>query len=292
MSDYRSIVVHADDSEQLQAVLSVATLVAAAQGASLRAVRAVEPMYLGAYFGADTAMTAAALQIEAEEQNLQATQQRVRDAEAACGLPIEFSCPGGDPVAALCAQTRTADVAVVGKPSDDAMKGPSRGFVSRLLISAGCPVLLVPSTTQVSTCGSRVLVAWSETRESARALRDALPLLQRASAVEVLRIGHANTTEPGNTEPLSGVVAYLRAHGVSAKCFVQSLAPRPFSERMLAPSVVDTSITELLLSYAADTNSNLIVMGGYGHTRAHELVMGGVTRSMLQSMNVPVLMSH
>lgn len=289
MSDYRSIVVHADDSEQLQTVLSVATLVAAAHGATLRAVRAVEPMYPGAYFGADTAMTAAALQIEAEEQNLQATQQRVRDAETNCGFPIVFSCPGGDPVAALCAQTRTADLAVVGKPNDDTIKGPSRGFVSRLLIAAGCPVLMVPSTTQSSNCGARVLVAWSETRESARALRGALPLLQRASTVEVLRIG---TTEPGAVEPLSGVVAYLRAHGVSAKCFVRSLAPRSISERLLTPGVVDTSIAELLLSYAADTNSDLIVMGGYGHTRAHELVMGGVTRSMLQSMSIPVLMSH
>lgn len=289
MSDYKSIVVHVDDSKRLDSVLAVATFLTAAHGARLRAVRAVEPIYMGAYMGAEAAMTAAGLQIEAEEQNLQAAEHRVREAQTNSGLAIEFSCPGGDPVAALCEPSHTADLLVVGKPSNDALEGPSTKLVSRLLIAAGCPVLLVPSATEPGICGSRVLVAWSQTRESARALRDALPLLQQASVVEVLRIG---STEPGAAEPLSDVVAYLRLHGVSAKCFVQSPVHSSFSERMLTPNVVDTSVTELLLSYAADTNSNLIVMGGYGHSRAYELVMGGVTRSMLQSMSVPVLMSH
>ena len=79
---------------------------------------------------------------------------------------------------------------------------------------------------------------------------------------------------------------------VQARCSVRAVREIPFAERMLVPNVVDASIAELLLSHAADTNADLIVMGGYGHSRAYELVLGGVTRTMLASMTVPVLMSH
>ena len=88
------------------------------------------------------------------------------------------------------------------------------------------------------------------------------------------------------------MVTYLSAHGVSANCTVKPVREIPVTERMLTPTVVDASIAELLLSHAADMNAELIVMGGYGHTRVHELVLGGVTRTLLGSMTVPVLMSH
>ena len=114
-------------------------------------------------------------------------------------------------------------------------------------------------------------------------------MLQRATAVEVLRFG---SLEPGAEEPLDAVAAYLRAHGVSATCSVRPVREISFSERMLTPTVVDASIAELLLSHAADMGATLIVMGGYGHTRAYELVLGGVTRTMRGSMTVSVLMSH
>lgn len=134
-----------------------------------------------------------------------------------------------------------------------------------------------------------MLVAWSATRESARALRDALPMLQRAAAVEVLRFG---PTATGAGEPLDGVVACLQAHGVSATGTEKPVRKISFGERMLTPTVGDASIAELLLSHAADMDANLIVMGRYGHSRTYELVLGGVTRTMLGSMTVPILMSH
>ena len=88
------------------------------------------------------------------------------------------------------------------------------------------------------------------------------------------------------------ILRHLRAHGVSATCAVKPVREMSFSERMLNPTVVDASIAELLLSHAADMDADLIVMGGYGHTRTFELVLGGVTRTLLGSMTIPVLMSH
>ncbi|MDP1692518.1 MAG: universal stress protein [Burkholderiaceae bacterium] len=289
MSDYRNVLVHVSDSERSNTILSCAALVAAAQGASLRAVHAVEPLYLGAYLSPESAMTAAVLNQQAERKRTAAARERVLDAARTSGLPIDFLRPGGDPVEAMCARSRVADLVVVGQPRDDDARGPSGRFVSQFLVAAGCPVLFVPGVGAVDACGSCVLVAWSATRESARALRDALPMLQRAAVVEVLRFG---VPEPGADEPLDAVAAYLRAHGVLATCSVRAVREISFSERMLTPTVVDASIAELLLSHAADMNADLIVMGGYGHTRAYELVLGGVTRTMLGSMTVPVLMSH
>ena len=289
MNNYRSMLVHVSDSERSRQVLSFAALVAAAQGANLRAVHAVEPLYLGIGLSPESAMTTAQFGQEIEQARTARARSRVLDASRVSGMRIEFDSPAGDPVQQMSARLRLADLAVVGQPADDDTEGPSRRFASKLLVAAGGPVLFVPGSGPVDRCGTRVLVAWSATRESARALRDALPMLQRAAAVELLRFG-ATAAEAG--EPLDGVVAYLQAHGVSATGTVKPVREVSFGERMLTPSVVDASIAELLLSHAADLDADLIVMGGYGHTRTHELVLGGVTRTMLGSMTVPVFMSH
>ena len=289
MSNYRNVLVHVSDSERSGKVLSCAATVAAAQGASLLAVHAVEPLYLGAYLSPESAMTAAQLNQDAHRERTAKAQDRVFEASRASGLHIDFQSPGGDPVEVMCTRSRVADLTVMGQPAGDDALGPSRRFASQLLVAAGCPVLFVPGASSVDACGTRVLVAWSATRESARALRDALPMLQRAAAVELLRF---STEDRGAEEPLDAVVTYLGAHGVSATAAVKPVREISFSERLLTPTVVDASIAELLLSHAADTNANLIVMGGYGHSRAYELVLGGVTRTLLDSMTVPVLMSH
>ena len=289
MNDYRNVLVHVSDSERCDVVLSCAARVAAAQGARLHATHAVEPLFLGVGLTPESAMTAAQFGQETERARTARARDRVLEAGRAIGMSIEFESPDGDPVEAMSARSRVADLTVLGQPSDEDTDGPSRRFASKMLVAAGCPVLFVPAAGTVDHCGTRVLVAWSATRESARALRDALPMLQRAAAVEVLRFG---PTAPAAGEPLKAVVAYLQAHGVSATGAVKPVREISFSERMLTPTVVDASIAELLLSHAADIDADLIVMGGYGHTRTYELVLGGVTRSVLGSMTVPVLMSH
>ena len=289
MHDYRQVLAHVSDSAQSNKVLNCAARVAAGLGANLRAVHAMAPLHLGAYLSPETAVAAAELNQNAERRRTEQARDRVVEAGRANGMNIHFESTGGDPVEAMSARSRVADLVVLGQPTDDDIDGPPRRFVSHLLVAGGCPVLVVPDAVPVTECGTRVLVAWSPTKESARALRDALPLLQRAAAVEVLRFG---TTPPGADDPLIGVAAYLRAHGVSVTCGAKPIREVSFGERMLNPTLVDASIAELLLSHAADMDANLIVMGGYGHTRTYELVLGGVTRTLLGSMTIPVLMSH
>ncbi len=290
MNGYRRVLVHVSDSERSVAVLALATRVAIAQGATLRAVHAVPPLHLGAHLVPESAMIAAQLAQQTERERTARARDRVLQTAEASGIEIEFQSPGGDPLKATMLDAGAADLVVMGQPLDDDPQGPTRRFATQLLMGSGCPVLFVPGIGPVADCGARVLVAWSPRRETARAMRDALPLLKQARTVEVLRFGAAPPS--GGPEPLDDVVVYLRAHGVSAGCSVRPVRETALAERLLRPTGVDASIAELLLSHAADTAADLIVMGGYGHTRAHEWVLGGVTRTILGSMTIPVLMAH
>jgi nucleotide-binding universal stress UspA family protein len=293
MNNYRKILVHVNDSDRSSQVLSYATMMAENYGAALCAVYATPPLHIGAYVSPETAMMAVQLREEAENNRIVKAQNQVFQAAQASNLKIDFQRAGDDPIRALIAYARMADLVIVGQPvsqpSKDQTDGQSERFASQLLVAAACPIIFVPNTQTVASGAQRILVAWSGTRESARALKDALPFLQRAKTVEVLRFGIASVEED---EQLNGVAAYLQAHGVAATYSVKPVRHLSTSERLLTPTVVDASIAELLLSHAADTDTNLIIMGGYGHSRLFERVLGGVTRTLLGSMTVPVLMSH
>ena len=126
--------------------------------------------------------------------------------------------------------------------------------------------------------GETVLIALDHSRESARAVADALPLLTRARRVIVLAIRTTAEETLDDIQARTQVVAFLEGHGIDAQ--VQQI-DRP-----------NIPVGEMLLSRTADSGADLIVMGAYGHARLQEAVLGGVTRTMLDAMTVPVLMSH
>jgi len=119
----------------------------------------------------------------------------------------------------------------------------------------------------------RVMVCWDGGRAAARAIGDAIPFLERAGRIEVVIV----TNERSKIER-ADIGAHLARHGLNAKI------------KRMPPGDID--VADVLLSYAADEGVDFIVMGGYGHARLREFVLGGVTRSMLRTMTVPVLMSH
>ena len=145
-----------------------------------------------------------------------------------------------------------------------------------MLLHAGPPVLVVPYTGTFASLGERVLVAWKDTREAARALRDALPLLRDALRVSLVEIGEVRS-EPARDDSLDAASAWLASHAVAFDAH---------REIELA------GVGDQLLSRASDLGVDLIVCGGYGHSRLREWVLGGVTRHLLQHMTVPTLLSH
>lgn len=167
-----------------------------------------------------------------------------------------------------------ADLLILGQrdrndPADAELPGD---FLPGVLAQSGRPALVVPYAGPAGPVGRSVLVAWKETRESARAVTAALPWLSRAEKVHAVAYGEEAK------ESLRSLRDYLQRQGI-----------RDIS---LHPGDKDDDVGNKLLSLVSDLGSDLLVMGCYGHSRAREWIMGGATLSILESMTLPVLMSH
>jgi len=148
----------------------------------------------------------------------------------------------------------------------------------QVTLASGRPILVVPYAGHFETVGRRVLVGWNATREAARAVNDAMPLLAAAEMVTVLTIDAREGPHGHGELPGADISLHMARHGVKAGI-----------ERTVS---ADLSVGDVLLSRAADLGADLLVMGAYGHSRARELLLGGATRALLRSMTIPVLMSH
>ena len=178
----------------------------------------------------------------------------------------------GEPAAALAVSARYADLCIVSQGGSKVGRRCIAGNASRSRFGER-PVLVVPFTGAPLPVGKRILIAWSGSREAARALGDSLPFLARAEEVHVLTISELGSREPQAYD----VARYLARHGLRVETH--------------AVSQGEFSAATVILNTADDLGSDLLVMGCYGHTRLREALFGGVTRAMLRSMTVPILMS-
>jgi nucleotide-binding universal stress UspA family protein len=169
-------------------------------------------------------------------------------------------------------RARASDLVVFGR-SDSEATPDATAALEATLFGAGRPLLLLPPTAP-ATIGARVAIAWNDSPEAARAVAGALPFLDAAEAVHVLSAA-TRRTDPRTAEDLVG---YLRWRGIAAK--VEPVA------------AADEPVGEALLEAAAEAGADLLVMGGYGRTRLSELILGGVTRHVLNHPSLPVLMAH
>lgn len=301
MTAMRDLVVHVNDEALSSHAVDLAAALAAQWSARLTAVVVAAPVNAGVGLSAETASLAQQL-VQAQRAALLGIGERlVSGARQRHDVAVELRVADGDPVDALQAHARTADLLVTSQRDPAGAGELSTGQAARLLVGAACPVLTVPYIGWGTGCAvplrqpflGRALVAWSDTRESARALRDALPLLERATQVELVSFADAGRTDAApHQASLQQVADYLGRHGVQATMTVLSQGEPSVGERMRRGWVPDVAVAEALLSHAADMPADFIVMGGYGHSRLWELVLGGVTRTMLETMTVPVLMSH
>ena len=151
-------------------------------------------------------------------------------------------------------------------------------LVEQVVLYSARPTLLLPYAGRVDRIGGNAMVAWDDSRESARAVSDALPLLRLATRVEVISWTDAASAEATALQGrLQALQQWLAWQGVSAELSIETTG---------------NSIADAMLSRAADLSTDLIVMGAYGHSRWTERMLGGATRGLLASMTVPVLMSH
>jgi nucleotide-binding universal stress UspA family protein len=173
----------------------------------------------------------------------------------------------------LGATARLSDLTIVSQP--EATNATNDNLMPQgILFRSGGPVLVVPYTFRGALSMARIGILWDGGRLAARALRDAMPLLSRANALTILTVN-----EPVSVEASPGrLLARLASLGLPAK--------------IVSLEADHSEIQPMILSAAAEEGLDLLVMGGYGHSRLQEVVMGGVTRDMFRSMTVPTLMSH
>ena len=184
-----------------------------------------------------------------------------------------------DAAGGMVLQSRYADLTVMGQfDSAATIPGVMSNLPELVVLGSGRPVLIVPYIGQPAFPLQRILVAWDGSLSASRAITLALPLLLRASAVDVVVMQTADKNDD--------------THGDQAGADLTLFLARHKIKVNLVERQINGDHGEALLPIAADLATNLIVMGGYGHTRFRELVLGGVTRTLLRSMTVPVLMAH
>jgi nucleotide-binding universal stress UspA family protein len=271
----KTVLVHVDDSPHAAARVASAVRISRDVGARLVG------LYLMPQLTAfDVALPGdMAKQQFHQRRGVQDAAEQAFHAAAAAGnlKAVEWRAPRGDPLDAAVAHARCADLFVAGQEDRRAAGTQLNDLVVTVLLASGRPVLVVPYIGAAKTFAQSVLVASDGGREAARAIADAMPLLERAERVDVL-VGAREGTEEDWEEIGSRLSAWLRDHGIEPR--IEVFAPDP------------AAAGPLLLSRAADCASDLIVMGGYAHARMRQMVLGGMTRTMLEAMTVPVLMSH
>jgi nucleotide-binding universal stress UspA family protein len=170
---------------------------------------------------------------------------------------------------------RAYDLVVVRQPDPD-KPGPEELIAEGVLFGAGRPVLVVPYIQKDGLKLNRVTVCWDGSRAAARAVADAMPFLLKGKYIELLMV----QAKSGADDEIPGVdmAQHLARHGLRVEL-----------ERVVVPRM---NVAEAILSHVADRSSDILVMGGYGHSRVREFILGGVTREIMKSMTIPALMSH
>lgn len=273
------ILVHLDATARSPARLEVACSIAKPHGAAVTGLYAVTPAVVELPYVPEAGPSVATALADLDAQRRAGARSAFDRLQAAGAANLSWSEVGDGPMmAAFSRQALYADLLVLGQhdPSDAAAAGVPSDFPEAVMAMSGKAALVLPYAQAPGTVGETVAIAWKPTRESARAVSAALPLLQQARQVHVLSWPAEEDDIGGARLDLDG---YLKLRGVE---------PRWHREGGGEPG----HLGELLLSRACDLGADLLVMGCYGHSRTREWVLGGTSRTVLQSMTLPVLMAH
>jgi nucleotide-binding universal stress UspA family protein len=279
---YKTVLVHADESTHMTARVAIAADIAKQNDAHLIGAAATAlpgTYYLPELIGESTVSltayleylrqradgTLATFESIARQKDVRSFENRIINDEAGAGISM---------------QARYSDLVVVGQTDpDESLPATQASFPEYVVMNSGRPVLIVPYAGEFVQIGKRVLAAWDGSMEATRAFTNAIPFLKRAELVQVAVFNPKARSGVHGEQPGADIALYLSRHGVKVEVAQHA-----------ATGDVDTG--SALLSQAADFAADLIVMGCYGHSRFREVLLGGVSNTILRSMTVPVLMSH
>ncbi|HEY9103501.1 universal stress protein [Chitinimonas sp.] len=276
---YRNILVHVDSGPHVEARVRYALQLADSYNAHLTGVFVATSAYL-APLGPDAAAAEVYYSINQDlEKDAAAARIRFEQWTQAYRERSSWQQHIGLPAAGLSLSARYHDLLVLGQTEPGVpVDGLPVDLVQSVVLGSGRPALVLPYAGEAHLARQHALVAWNGSREATRALTDALPLLRRSAKVTVLTISPDIGPDGHGEQPGADIALYLARHDVKVT---------------VAQDVgIGRDIGASLLSWSADHGVDLIVMGLYGHSRLREFIMGGASRTMLNTMTVPVFMSH
>lgn len=274
----KNILVHVDHSEACHHRVKAAIDLATQYDARLSALFVVPDYFVPSYVEAQVSADVIAQINDQARQQAEETMEKVRQQVTGSGRSLDAYVEDGNIINCLNDYARYTDLLILGQSQPDDPDNMSEALADHLVIEGGSPCMVVPYIGCRQTLGNRVLLAWNESRESARALKDALPLLKQAHMVSVLMIKPKSHDEKQTEQQKKVLLGYLADHGIDA------------SINLCIDSQHNTG--DIILAESIDNDIDLIVMGAYGHSRLREIVLGGATRQLLQQMTVPIFISH
>ena len=275
---FRQVLVHLDASAGTTHRLWAARSIARKHVSALRALYAVVPAYTGMPMtGLGMEFQSTLEQIDIDRRD--AARKIFDEAASAHGPTLTWSETTDESIiGAFVQQALYADLLVLGQrnPSDPNAGDVPADFAEAVVMTSGKPALVIPYAAPTDRIGDNVVIAWKASRESARAVSASLPFLRTAAQVHIVSWGEPERAAVAGQA--LDLAEYLKLHGVKTTWHREPGEP--------------AEVGELLLSRAFDLDADLLVMGCYGHSRTRELLLGGATRTILQSMTLPVLMAH
>ena len=278
--EFKNILIHLDHSSGCQNRLAAAFELARNFDARITGLFVVPdyvvPSYVEAQISVDVITDVTEKALARARDTLVDYQKLAEEA----GVSMEGQVLEGQLIPILREHSKYSDLLVLGQDHPEDLDNASYGLADSLLFEGACACMVVPHSGKLGPLAKRVLVTWNASRESARALREAMPLLSRAETVVML-----------SSEPDEGDSSIARGHPHAQELarFLESHGIEAISSGISDP---DMSTTDAIIGQAAEMNADLIVMGAYGHTRLREIILGGVTRDLLKLAPMPLLLAH
>ncbi|MBT8436704.1 MAG: universal stress protein [Gammaproteobacteria bacterium] len=278
--EFKNILIHLDHSSGCSNRLDIAFELARKFDAQLTGLFIVPdyvvPSYVEAQISVDLITDVTEKAVAKAREKLAGYQKLADDA----GISMQARVVEGQVIPILREHTKYSDLLLLGQDQPDDPDNSSYGLADALLFEGACACVVVPHSGKLEAPGKRVLLTWNASRESARALREAMPFLTRAETVVVL----SSEPDDGDSQTARGhphaqeLDKLLKSHGIES---VSSGISDP-----------DISTTDAIIGQAVDMNADMIIMGAYGHARLREIILGGVTRDLLKQSPVPLFLAH
>lgn len=277
----KTLLVHVDEKSACDKRLEAAIALATAFDAHLAALMLVAEPHVPPALGVHIPADLLASQREEAGKQAEAVLGRVRAHGDKAGLAIETRHEWvmiDDFASAFARQARHADLSIVGQVDPDEGNVDAELIAEAAFMQSGRPTLVVPFIGARTLPPARVLVAWDGSREAARAVGDAMPFLTRAESVTVLVVDPGSLKGRVGEQAGADLATHLARHGIRAE--------------VVTVASGGIGVGNVIIGQASDAGADLVVMGGYGHSRLRELILGGATQSVLDHMPVPVLLAH